>query len=591
MKLSCLTLLASLLMVAASPARLLPSKTIATVSLPSVVQLRAAGERTPLALFWTDPSMARFAAKFKRGLQRDVLSFIDDDLKKAVGLDLGGLSGLAHGQVTVAITGNLGAPGEFRPTLLLLMDTGGRGPALVDLLAKLRAHLTKMGYVNQTRTVRKVEFTAFEIKLGGYKTTVHIGQIGGLLIVGNHPADLEHVLDTLAGQRPPSLLAQPRFAARERAQFHDAVAWAWLDFTIIHHLIQQNLKPGPDDVPDPLGLDTGRLLQAMGLSGLKGVSLSLQVKGEGLLVVIYLEQPARDRRGLFKMLASPPADASPPPFIANNVLGYTRWRRDMPALWAQLESTLLNLSPAVKGGLDFFEGAVKAREPNFDFRRQVIGTLGGDYLSLQLPAPAGKPDEPASGLYLVESTRPALTLAALRAIMGALAQMPAQKRMVEGRTIYSYKVGDSFVEAEKVDVHLAALGGYVAWTNRRETLEAFLRGPDLNGGLKQLRRDPALRAAAAKVGGMNCGWFGYDNTRENLRQFFRVARAEPEAAAFSPLEELFPEGAFAMPDWLDYALLPPFKKVERYFGITVFGVTAGDQGLRLRVFQPVPAPR
>ena len=41
-------------------------------------------------------------------------------------------------------------------------------------------------------------------------------------------------------------------------------------------------------------------------------------------------------------------------------------------------------------------------------------------------------------------------------------------------------------------------------------------------------------------------------------------------------------------DWLDFKLLPEFKKVSKYFHYTVSGMQVTKQGINLRVFAPTP---
>ncbi len=45
----------------------------------------------------------------------------------------------------------------------------------------------------------------------------------------------------------------------------------------------------------------------------------------------------------------------------------------------------------------------------------------------------------------------------------------------------------------------------------------------------------------------------------------------------------------SLKDWLDFSLLPPFDKVARYFGISVFAGSMTRDGYLMKVLTPVPA--
>jgi hypothetical protein len=41
-------------------------------------------------------------------------------------------------------------------------------------------------------------------------------------------------------------------------------------------------------------------------------------------------------------------------------------------------------------------------------------------------------------------------------------------------------------------------------------------------------------------------------------------------------------------EWFDLALLPDFSKVEKYFDISVYALSASADGISLRFYSPVP---
>jgi len=42
-------------------------------------------------------------------------------------------------------------------------------------------------------------------------------------------------------------------------------------------------------------------------------------------------------------------------------------------------------------------------------------------------------------------------------------------------------------------------------------------------------------------------------------------------------------------DWMDFSLLPPFDKISKYFGFSVYTVSSTPDGILFKMYQPVPA--
>ena len=104
---------------------------------------------------------------------------------------------------------------------------------------------------------------------------------------------------------------------------------------------------------------------------------------------------------------------------------------------------------------------------------------------------------------------------------------------------------------------------------------------------------PGLAEAAQKVGGLNTGWFGYDNQTESLRGLFTTLKQNPDAfeklltspiptpnAPRPPVDQL--KGL------LDFSLLPPFDAVAKYFSFTVNAVASTPEGIAFKSFLPAP---
>ena len=125
--------------------------------------------------------------------------------------------------------------------------------------------------------------------------------------------DLAEQVVQLQKKKPKvkSLKDNSGFAVRQKAQLGDAWAYAWLDFSLVMEVVIDEIdkRRDPDAEPNPLVPQPERILEALGLLGLNGVSVSASSENDGSLLEINLNVPKAQRRGLFEMLATPAKNA------------------------------------------------------------------------------------------------------------------------------------------------------------------------------------------------------------------------------------------------------------------------------------------
>ena len=100
--------------------------------------------------------------------------------------------------------------------------------------------------------------------------------------------------------------------------------------------------------------------------------------------------------------------------------------------------------------------------------------------------------------------------------------------------------------------------------------------------MKPLGETAGLAEAAQRVGGTGGGMFGYQNQRETMRQSFKLLKNASEA---NSAMKMFPP---AFREWVDFALLPDYSAVQKYFYMSVFAGNANADGLTMKVFTPRP---
>jgi hypothetical protein len=110
---------------------------------------------------------------------------------------------------------------------------------------------------------------------------------------------------------------------------------------------------------------------------------------------------------------------------------------------------------------------------------------------------------------------------------------------------------------------------------------------------------PGLKEAADKVGGFKSGFFAYESQKPMARSIFDLLQKNPGflegmlGGLPGPRGRIDPdtglrEGGANVSEWLDFKLLPEYKKVSKYFHYTVSGMQVTQQGISLRVFAPTP---
>ena len=118
-------------------------------------------------------------------------------------------------------------------------------------------------------------------------------------------------------------------------------------------------------------------------------------------------------------------------------------------------------------------------------------------------------------------------------------------------------------------------------------------GPKKNA--KKLADHPGLKAAAVKVGGFNSGAFAYENQKPIARVLFNSIKENPDflndlvgQLPFGDFDPVDPAEGPNLDDWLDFGLLPDFKKISKYFHFTVSGMKATKQAISFRIYAPTP---
>jgi hypothetical protein len=601
------------------PDKLLPSDALLVLTVTDVAQARTtSGQWTTLRL-WNDPAMKPFREKLTTKFKEEIA----EPLEKELGVKFADYSSLAQGQCTLALT-----QGETdkAPEFLLLLDARDKSETLKTKLADLKKKWVDSGKQLKTEKIRDIEITTLIVspdeltksldkafsgpgaanppggarpKRTGKPIELMIGQSDSLLILGSSARSIEKVLIRQSGGGVPSLSEQASFAASYNSQFRDSLAYGWINLKTILDMVMKKAAAGEEDpsaqnqmMPRP-----DRILSALGLSALQTLAFNLRDLPEGVSAQLQLNVPEASRKGLIKILAFEAKEASPPPFVPADAIKFTRVRLDLPKAWATLENALVEAMPQMAGVIKLLvDNAGKDKDPDFDLRKNLIANLGDDIVTYQ-KAPRKQTlqdlDSPPT-LVLLSSPKAEQLAAAFKALGSVFPQRSSKLKEREflGRTVYAMNFSLPGMDSRQGErtLNYAASGGYLALSYDMAVLEEYLR----NSGTapKALREATGLAEAAQKVGGMNAGFFGYENQVESMRATVEILKKESGSLANlfggSPIASRLGVNEKDFQEWLDFSLLPPFDQIAKYFHFAVYGGGVTSEGIRFKAFSPVP---
>jgi hypothetical protein len=574
--------------------KLLPADTLALVTVPDWSRTLSGFKGSPGGALWSDPAMKPFRDQFERKFVEKFLAGIEKDL----GIKSADFLPLLQGQLTVAVLQNgwKGDDGTL-PGWVVVIDAKDHAPDLKKQLGEIRTKLADAKKPVKTEKIRDLDFLSVSVDMPDQddgdadsdakkktrKMDIVFGQADTALVVGDSVKGVEKLVARLTGGTVPTIGEDASFQASEAAWFKQAHTYGWIHWSPIYAVLSRQAKDS--EGADAMGVDPKAAMKAVGLEGLKTVSIAATLNAEGSGFDLSLSVPEAQRIGLFRMLAPVAKDSSPTPFVPADAIRFSRWRIDGQKLWASLEQTLASISPQLAGFAQMMiSTAGKDKDPNFDLKKQVVGNLGDDLITYSKAPVGDTPQElmnPPS-LTLVGSSNAEGLAAGLRGAGGLLPGTGEEsaEREFNGKKIRAIRLpAEPGQKARKME--FAASGAYVSIGTAPALLEEYLRSAEGNG--KSLRDDPAIGQAAEKVGGMGSGYFGYENQRGAMRGQWEFMRG-------GGLDKLLDQTG-ARSDWrevFDFKSLPPYERIARYFGIAVYSGSSDAQGLNLRFYGPKP---
>ena len=581
--LTTLTLLPSL---TAAPAleTLLPAETVAVVAVPDYAGAEKNFNAGAIGQLWNSKEMKAFREKFEDGFTDNVLGRIE----KQYGIDVEAFEELAAGPVAFGLVAPSAAGQE--PGALFLMDAGKKTFTLGRVISRLERDWKKTARKTSRTTIGKIKFTTL---IGASERPVlHVGRDKGLFLAGSDAGLLEGVLARNNGKGEGALAANGGFAADNVAVLKGADAYIWANLSAV---LPQLINNAPDGAE--LGINVGEMLSSLGVDGFQSIATTFREQEDGAYFDVFLGLPEAKRTGLLGLMETKKTNSAPPAFVPANVELFQRWRLDMAATWGNLEKLLTDTAPDVASMVEFTVGLLgKDKDQNFDFKKSFFENLGDDIIVFQQPPETKQLETVGAGpvLVLVEAANPDELIKAIGAVPGILPpplnETPLLPRRLGDHTVYSFglmEIPDPTTgEMIKMEILFGGKDGYLVAGTNPKLLQAHLDGNTAN----PLNARAGLTEAAAKVGGLQSGVFGFQNDRSVMQHAAGSLKdnADMLEAALSmiPTDDL---GGVGLSDWMDLSLLPTGEVLGRYFDFTVYGAANDARGITLKYFSPRPA--
>lgn len=596
------------------PEKLLPADTLAVFTMPDYAKVTEAAKSNPFLQFLGDPAMKAFTDKFKTKFTEEIIG----PMEKELGIKVADYTDLARGQVTVAVVQN-GWQGksDVEPALIIMVDSKDQSEKLKQILTDLKKKWVDGGKTLKTEKIQEFEFTTIVIDPkpatktddeeedgedapAPKKQEFTIGQANSLLILSDKPKVIEKILIKQSGGLVPTLSEQAIYEKDHQAMFRSALSYGWINAAALVDVLNKVLAAEAANAePNPMGLTPDKIVSALGINELKSIAFQVTDSPEGSLSQMFIGVPESKRKGLFQLLNLEAKDSAPPAFVGADVVRFNRWRLDGQKLWAAIENIVKDINPQLNMMLQMTTDSLgKDKDPNFDFKKSFIGNLGDDVITL-VKSPRGKTLEELNSppqLVLVGSPNPGELIQGVKAAMGLMpSESGLQEREFLGKKIYSLPLPSA---GGAQAMNIAAGNGYVGFSADAAFLEEFLRSGE--NPAKPLRETAGLAEAAEKVGGMNSGLFGYENAAETMRVVMEVLKQDgdrltemfnQQAGLGDEDEEEETDGAEKknnLKDWADFALLPSYDQIAKYFHIGVFATSSTSDGLSLKYYAPMP---
>ena len=572
-----------------APETILPESTLAVLTVRDLQKTRADFQASSVGRLFNDPAMKPFCEYVCKQFS-DAFNSLNGELSKK-NIKLCDYKDMINGGVAFAITSFKFAPGDSSVGTvagfpLFMAEINGGSEKLKATLDDLQ---TKLETTFTTKEIAGNEFRLIPAS-GSDDLILWIGASGSTLYMSASKTSDECVANTrelfdkvLSKTTGETLLADSELFKKHTRITPDS-DYAWVNIETITQnvrelvLFKDKEYVQPTDTMEAMMAPPRPLVMynALGLDALKSWSFTSRAENDGIYSYSTLLCPASERRGITALIDTlETTDCSPAEFIPADPMSYAKFKVNFSKFWDILDST----STEAVGGMKIMifsgiEEQIKAAPTEINLRKDLLENLTGEVIVLSYPdyidvKNNSTPDEPS---FDIQGKKGIIILLGTKDTDKFISTAEAMFKTLNP-------------EVEEVMNFFHKMDGYVVLANDSEDIpqvKAFLeaKGKAQENGLA---KSPALRDAAAKIGGFEAAEFGYLNTKAFISNLYTLWDK------FKPIVIANQKNS-GIPEELTTALekLPAWADIEKYFGISVNNVKVTPEGVESMVYDPWP---
>ncbi|MGC8885745.1 MAG: DUF3352 domain-containing protein [Verrucomicrobiia bacterium] len=609
--------------------KILPSETVLLITIPDWNKNKEVWEKHPQAQLFKDPSLQAAKEKFLARWRAEVV----DPLEKELGIKFSDYYGIAKGQIAFALSlmKDEAKQPPIQAGFLLLIDSADNKEKLTkafggvvqkyiqsqhEVLTNRINEIDCYEFVINSEEVSKIIQKVFPDPSEGWESLegpkpkpknvqnrISACQIDSLLVIGNSTNLISKVIANKVGKSQTSLLDNQEFKKFYDSRPQESLLCAWANIESVLQIAVPKPQDEAQQKKQPqagFDINVPKILNALGLMALKGIEATTQFTTNGSVLDIFLRCPENERAGLIKALIPEKMDSTIPSFVPSNAVSFVRYRLDIQKAWGVIETTLEQIDPKIPNVLNLMlQTAGRAKNPNFDWRKDIIGALGNDIIVyVKNPEKAAIENINRSRrLVLISSANPEQLGNSIKNLTALSPKPPEIKeREIAGRKVYYWETPRMVQNPDRKEApnftFITANGNNLVVANDISILQEYLNFAE--GKTDQLKNLAGLNEAIAGIGAANSGLIIFQNSREQTK--FQYTLLKNETDTIASLLAMTPigirlglgEDSKLLRQWIDPTLLPDFSKIEKYFYITVSGLSVEKEGLRFRSVSPIP---
>lgn len=614
---------------------LLPSQTIALAAVPKLDAATETFLKTPLGKLWQHPEFI----KIRTAIQEKTLG---DSLSQTnlfgipMGIDIqtmaqeisschlaiihtpGGTNNLLQTWDASAVLGaNMGQSIILVTNIIAALNT----PQTDGLLLKESINGTPMIGIPLTKaqTDKILNIIGVKPDVPNFTLTFWVSVVDSyLLIEVNDISAIKMIIKTKAGNTP-NLAQEPEWI-KHKERFTDGIFWGWANLSpIVQKWIENeseeietitlsssektqektiasstNSVTNLNNPPEEEFSLMPRVIEKMGLESFLSASVCVLDMPVGICTDYYISSPENARQGIAKLLTAEAGDCTPPAFIHQDILRFSRMHINISYAWDTICKLVDSIMPDVRDLLltSMLPG-IQEQIPDFDFRKDFVEPLGHDIIFCEKNSNQNEKNT----IRFVKISDGEKYIGSVKKLIALLAPIPSLERKVDKYKITSIPIPDLDLNVAEVKTnycHFTYRDGYLAFSTSQELISQFLStAQDTN----RLTACPGLEISAQAIGGFSTGFFEYNNSKEIARICYNHLRNVSDEQREQPL--LFPLFSILSQDFtvnlafikkiIPPASMPDFETFADCFQYSVSIYQSTADGFTIRTILPSEA--